>query len=86
MTDLGYDSTVIAECKALLAETQDAYNLNKTEDDEISAANADFSSKKSQLEDIFSLHRKKAKVVFRKDSLTVDKLTITDSMSHAYAK
>jgi len=86
MADLGYDSTVIAEGKALLAETRDAYNLNKTEDDETSAAYADFSSKKSQLEDIFSSHRKKAKVVFRKDALTADKLAITGSMPRAYIK
>ena len=48
MAELGYDSTVIGEGKALLEETRNAYDLNKTEDDETSAAYADFSSKKSQ--------------------------------------
>ena len=54
MADLGYDSVVIAEGKALLTKTRTAYDANKTEDDETSAAYADFSSKKEQLEDIHS--------------------------------
>jgi len=45
----GYDSAEIAEYKAALAETKQACDFNKTEDDETSAAYADFSSKKSQL-------------------------------------
>ena len=86
MAELGYDSTVIGEGKALLTETRSAYDLNKTEDDETSAAYADFSSKKEQLEDTFSLHRKKAKVVFRNDSLTADKLSISGAMPRTYIK
>ena len=84
MTEIGFDSTVIGEGKAILAETRQAYDLNKTEDDETSAAYADFSSKKEQLEDTFTLHRKKAKVVFRNDPLTADKLAITGSMPRTY--
>jgi hypothetical protein len=86
MAELGFDSTVIAEGKAILAETRSAYDLNKTEDDETSAAYADFSSKKEQLEDTFTLHRKKAKVVFRNDSLTADKLAISGAMPRTYMK
>ncbi len=86
MADLGCDSTVIAEGKALLTKTRTAYDANKTEDDETSAAYADFSSKKEQLEDTFSIHRKKAKVVFRNDSLTADKLAISGTMPRAYMK
>lgn len=86
MADLGYDSATIAEGKALLTETRNAFNLNKTEDDETSAAYADFSSKKTQLEDTFTLHRKKAKVVFRNDSLTADKLAISGEMQRTYIK
>jgi len=86
MAELGYDSAVIGEGKTLLEETRSAYDLNKTEDDETSAAYANFSSKKEQLEDTFTLHRKKAKVVFRNDSLTADKLAITGSMPRTYIK
>ncbi|WP_299582116.1 hypothetical protein [uncultured Sunxiuqinia sp.] len=84
MADLGFDSAVIGEGKAILAETRAAYDANKTEDDETSEAYADFSSKKEQLEDTFSLHRKKAKVIFRNDSLTADKLAISGAMPRSY--
>jgi hypothetical protein len=86
MADLGYDSAIIEEGKALLTETRKAYDFNKIEDDETSAAYADFSNKKEQLEDIFTLHRKRAKVVFRNDSLTANKLAITGSMPRTYVK
>jgi hypothetical protein len=86
MADLGYDSAVIAEGKAILTETRQAYDLNQTEDDETSAAYATFSSKKGILEDTFNLHRKKAKVVFRNDSLTADKLSISGAMPRTYMK
>ena len=46
MAELGFDSVVIWEGKAIFAETRQAYDLNKTEDDETSAAYIDFSSKK----------------------------------------
>jgi hypothetical protein len=86
MAELGFDSTVIGEGKAILTETRSAYDLNKTEDDETSAAYADFSSKKELLEDTFNIHRKKAKVVFRNDSLTADKLSISGAMPRTYMK
>lgn len=86
MAELGFDSAVIAEGKVILAETRAAYDLNKTEDDETSAAYADFSAKKAQLEESFDMHRKKAKVVFRNDSLTAGKLAISGAMPRAYIK
>lgn len=86
MAELGFDSTVIDEGKAILSETRKAYDLNKTEDDETSAAYADFSSIKEQLEATFGMHRKKAKVVFRNNSLTADKLAISGAMPRTYIK
>lgn len=86
MADLGFDSAEIAEGKAILAETRQAYDFNKTEDDETSAAYADFSSKKQQLEETFNIHRKKAKVVFRNDALSADKLAISGAMPRTYLK
>lgn len=84
MSELGYDSGKISEGKTLLAETRQKYDVNKTEDDETSAAYADFSNKKAQLEKSYSMHRKKAKVVFNNDSLTADKLAITGQMPRTY--
>ena len=86
MAELGYDIAVIGEGKNLLEETRSTYYLNKTEDDETSAAYVDFSSKKSQLEDTYTLHRKKAKVIFRNDAVTADKLLLTDTMPRTYIK
>jgi hypothetical protein len=86
MSDLGYENEVLLQGKALLTQARQAFDANKTEDDETSAAYADFSSKKEQLEDTFTIHRKKAKVVFRNDSLTADKLTISGTMPRSYIK
>ena len=86
MTEFGYDSETIGQGKALLAETRQAYAANKTEDDETSAAYKSFSNLKDQLAETYSLHRKKAKVVFRNDSLTMDKLAVSGSVPKAYVK
>ena len=84
MADLGYDAALIKEGKALLAKARSVYDLNQTEDDETSAAYADFNTKKEKLKDTFTLHRKKARVIFRKDSLTADKLAISGSFPRSY--
>ena len=47
MAEIGYGSAVIGEGKVILEETRSAYDLNKTEDDETSAAYADFRVKKN---------------------------------------
>jgi len=86
MAELGYDSAKITEGKTLLTETRSAYDFNKTEDDETSAASASFSNKKAELEEIFKMQRKKAKVIFRNDSLTADKLAISGEMPRTYIK
>ncbi|WP_346863893.1 hypothetical protein [uncultured Draconibacterium sp.] len=86
MAELGYDSAKITEGKNLLAETRSSYDFNKTEDDETSAASAAFSDKKAELEKVFKLQRKKAKVIFRNDSLTADKLAISGEMPRTYIK
>lgn len=86
MAELGYDSPKIAEGKALLAQTRSAYDINRTEDDETSAAYTDFSAKRSQLESTFNTHRKKAKVIFRTDTLSADKLAISGQMPRTYIK
>jgi len=84
MTELGFDTAKINEGKAILADTRQKFDSNKKEDDETSVAYADFSSKKSELEDIFTLHRKKAKVIFRNDPVTAEKLAISGTMPRTY--
>ena len=86
MAELGYDSAVIGEGKTLLAETRSAYDLNKTEDDETSESYAKFTEVKQEVEKTYSLHRKKAKVIFRNDQLTLEKLGIKGGVPKAYVK
>ncbi|MBN2164911.1 MAG: hypothetical protein JW717_01405 [Marinilabiliaceae bacterium] len=86
MSELGYDSTTIVEGKTLLAETRQAYDANKTEDDETSEASANFKKLKEQLANNYSSDRKKAKVIFRKDILTAEKLGLTGTIPQAYIK
>lgn len=86
MAEFGYDETAITEGKTLWQTAYDAYTLNKTEDDETSEAYADFTSKKEELASIYSLHRKKSRVIFRKDALTLEKLGIKGRLAQAYIK
>jgi len=84
MAEFGYDSALIEEGKNLFTKTRQAYDENVKEDDETSQAYADFMMKREALEKTYSLHRKKAKVIFRKDLETMKKLVIDGSMPRAY--
>ncbi|WP_163325640.1 hypothetical protein [Draconibacterium mangrovi] len=86
MAEFGYDTTVIAEGKTLLAETRQIFDLNKTEDDETSEAYAAFQTLKEQLDATYRMHRKKAKVIFRNDPQILEELALTGSLSNAYIK
>ena len=86
MAEFGYDSEAINHGKALLTETRQKYDAIKTEDDESTEAYKTFSAIKDNLADTYSLHRKKAKVVFRNDFLTMEKLAVTGSLPNAYTK
>lgn len=86
MADLGYDSALITEGKQLLEQTRIIYDFNKTEDDETSVTYADFSTKKAEIEKIYSMHRKKAKVIFRKDPVTLKQLALDGSLQKSYVK
>lgn len=86
MTLIGYNSAKIAEGKTLWAQTRAAFDANKTEDDETSEAYNNFTTLKGELDATYGKHRKKAKVVFRNDSLNAEKLGITGEMPRAYVK
>ena len=86
MAEYGYDSAKVAEGKSLYETTRQSFDSNQTETDEATTAYALFETKKDQLDDIYSAHRKKAKVIFRDDSVTADKLEISVSMPVAYVK
>ena len=84
MAEFGYDSALIEDGKQLFTKTRQAYDENVREDDETSQAYSDFMEKRNSLEDTYSLHRKKAKVIFRKDLETVKRLDLDGSIPRAY--
>jgi hypothetical protein len=86
MTEYGYTPEVIGEGENLYANTLHVYNSNKTEDDETSAAYAVFEEKRGELKDLYRAHRKKAKVVFRNDPVTLDLLGIGGRQPSSYVK
>ena len=86
MAEYGYDAATMAIGKALYDETRLSFDSNKKETDEEAAAYATFAAKEDQLSNIYAQHRKKAKVVFRNDSVTADMLEISGSLPQAYIK
>lgn len=86
MAEFGYNETLLTEGKALLTKTREAFDLNKKEDDETSEAYNNFKTTKQNLTKTYTLHRKKAKVIFRKEPITLNKLLLTGSLPYAYIK
>ena len=86
MAEFGYDETLIAEGKALFTKTREAYDLNKKEDDETSESYTNFTTLKENLAKTYTLHRKKGKIIFRKDTITLNKLSLTGSLPTSYIK
>ena len=86
MAEFGYDETLLTEGKTLLTKTRAAFDFNKKEDDETSEAYKNFTTLKENLATTYTLHRKKAKVIFRKESTTLNKLSLSGSLPTAYIK
>lgn len=86
MAEYGYDTPAMAIGKALYDEARQAYDANKKETDESSAAYQAFDAKRKELAGLYASHRKKAKVVFRNDSLTSKQLELDGTLPQAYIK
>ena len=84
MAEFGYDKAKIDEGWKLLEETRTAFDFNNKESQETVQARADFETKKLALETQYTLDRKKAKVVFRTDSVTLKKLALDGTLPKAY--
>jgi len=74
MEEFGFGPDVIAEGEALLTQARTAYDFNKQEGDETSKAYKDYAKVKEQLEKIYILDRKKAKVIFHNDPYAYNEL------------
>lgn len=84
MAQFGYDTTKIEIGNQLWQQANNAYNTNISEDDETLEAYATFSNQKKQLAKTYNLHRKKAKIIFRKKPVTLEKLAVTGTKPQAY--
>ena len=84
MTEFGYGPEKIAEGSQIIDTTQNAYNFNKQEDDETTDARVDYQTRKKALYQIFKRDRKKARVAFRNDVVTLSQLGVIKSIPHSY--
>lgn len=86
MAELGYESAKIMEGKALLDLARKAVESAVKEGHETSEAYKHFDTLRHQIDDDYAMHRKKAKVVFRDDALTCQKLAIEGQVPKSYVR
>ena len=80
----GYEESVLNEGKALLEAARKAYTDNITEDDESKQAYHAFETKRDELDALYRLHRKKAKILYRNEPVVSKTLGITGRVPDAY--
>ncbi len=81
---VGYDAAVITAGKQVYQTAKQVFDNNKTEDDETRDARKIYKTKIEELTNIFKPHRAKAKVIFRNDQNTQEKLMISGSFPNSY--
>lgn len=86
MLELGYDETVLTEGRNLLKETLEKYQLNKKEDAERSDTFDRFTSLWGEIDEDYRLHRKKVRVIFKKDPALLEKLGADRQTPDPYVK
>ena len=86
MSEYDYGPETISQGKTLFSATEQAFKTNVREDDETSAAHKKFENIKDELEKRYNEDREKAKIIFRKDALTLEKLNLTGRKPTAYLR
>lgn len=76
MAEFGYDDTLLSEGRNLLDETFHVYKVNTIEDQETREVSKIVNDLWDQIEDMYSLDRKKARVVFMDDPEIMKNLQI----------
>lgn len=84
MTEFGYGVAVIDQGKTIWETAYDAYLSNETEDDETKEAYDNFKILKMHVLSTYKLYRRKAKAVYKRDTLTLERLGIKGSFSSTY--
>jgi len=86
MLELGYDDAVLAEGRNLLKETLEKYQSNRQEESERSDAFDRFTSLWGELDQTYTLHRKKVKVIFKSEPALLEKLGSDKQIPSPYVK
>lgn len=86
MAEYGYTTEKNAVGKQLFDSAINAINFNKQEDNETIAERANFDNKLSAITTIYASHRRKAKVIFRKDPVSLKQLGLSGAYSRTYVK
>lgn len=86
LAEFGYDSTVIANGKQLYETARQAFDSNKTEDQETSAAYNAFEQQMHKMHDYYVKLRKKIRIVFRNDPVVLKNLGVTGSIPRPYVQ
>ncbi|PID87752.1 MAG: hypothetical protein CSB06_03700 [Bacteroidia bacterium] len=86
MHQLGYGQETIEKGKQLLEETRQAYDARQYKSDQESASYDRYAQRKKELEKFYGLHRKKAKIIFRKEPMIMERLELDSRVPAAYLK
>lgn len=86
LNEFGYPPDKMAEGKSLYDGARAVYDRNKREDDETTLAYSLFKAKYEEIDEFYSIHRRKAKVVFKDNLPMLERLGLTGSMPNAYIK
>lgn len=84
LAEVGFDAATMADGKAVLDAAVSAYDDNQREDNETRNSYAAFIAKYEEVQKLYRADRKKARVVFRNDPVTLQNLGITGTIPHAY--
>jgi hypothetical protein len=86
LSEFGYDKSALSEGKKVYDETLNAYDSNKKETNEASVVYRNFSAESEALFNAYFLHRKKARVIFRKEPEILIRLGVNGRQRTTYVK
>ncbi|ARV15143.1 hypothetical protein [Polaribacter sp. SA4-12] len=86
MEELGYNTAKIDEGKTILNEAKAQFNNNQTLEDTRAKAYKAFDDEKTNIETKYAKDRKKAKIVFKQDTLVLKELGIKGIIPKSYVK
>jgi len=86
MAEVSYTKEKIEEGRALLQNAMKVYLSNKKEDEERNISFDKFHAIAERIHDTYTSHRKKAKVVFMEEPLTLNRLKIDSAIPSSYVK